>query len=290
MKNRESETADFAMQRLTSARPRASLLAHARPQTGVGPVRTHPPGLVRPAGRVGVPLGAPNQARRVPPAARSLGNGSGPPPPPPPARRRGTPDVAADGTFILLFINILVFLAARFTPLPIIPTLALVHSHPAPWQFLTCAFTHADFNHLAGNLFSLLFFGRIVEEEEGAVGVILTYLVCGAAAAAASYFALPASSISLGASGSVFGLFVVGVFSKLRPSLKKLVECGVLSVFVWSQLSQEIAAQAAISMGRGGALATSAGVVSHVAHIAGALAGVVLVAALSRLPAGDGEE
>ena len=44
-------------------------------------------------------------------------------------------------------------------------------------QFLTSAFCHHDFNHLSSNAFMLYVFGRIVEEEEGAPGVIGTYLV-----------------------------------------------------------------------------------------------------------------
>ena len=199
------------------------------------------------------------------------------------------PSSDGDATFALLAINVAVFLAARLTPLPVIPSLALVHSAPHAWQFITCAFTHYDFAHLAGNLFSLLVFGRMVEEEEGGAGVVLTYLVCGAAAAAASYAAMPAASVSLGASGAVFGLFVVAVAAKLRPSPKKLMECGVLSVYVFSTISREVQAQAAVSLGRGAATVTSAGAVAHVAHIAGALAGVLLVALLARLPAA-GEE
>ena len=227
-------------------------------------------------------------------ARSSLGGSGGglspppPPPPPPPPTRAPSSDTtsAGDGTFALILLNVAVFALARLTPLPIIPTLALVHSSPAPWQFLSCAFTHYDFAHLAGNLFSLLVFGRMVEEEEGAFGVVGTYVVCGIAAAAASYLALPSNSISLGASGSVFGLFVVAVAAKLRPSLKKLVECGVLSVYVWSQISNEVRAQASVMAGRGAVVAGS-GVVAHCAHIAGALAGGALVALLSRLPAAD---
>lgn len=217
-----------------------------------------------------------------------------PPPPAPrsPGRGNGTPSIALDasdgnGTFALLALNVAIFLLARFSPLPVIETLALNHSYPRFWQFLTCAFTHFDYSHLAGNLFSLLVFGRMVEEEEGALGVCITYCVCGAAAAVASYYALPAASISLGASGSVFGLFIVAVGAKLRPSLKKLTEAGILGVYVWSQLSTEIKAQAAVLGGKG-AVVAGGGVVSHVAHLGGALAGVLLLALLSRLPAVDG--
>jgi membrane associated rhomboid family serine protease len=228
--------------------------------------------------------------------AAKYGAPAPPPPPPPPARavRRATNTPSSssseldsgNGTFFLIAVNVAVFLLARFSPLPVVPALALVHSAPHAWQFVTCAFTHYDYAHLAGNLFSLLVFGRMVEEEEGAVGVVLTYIVCGAAAAAASYAALPSASISLGASGSVFGLFIVAVGAKLRPSLKKLTESAVLGAYVWSQIKTEVAAQAAV-MGGKGAVVAGGGVVSHVAHLGGALAGVLLLALLARLPAAD---
>ncbi len=46
------------------------------------------------------------------------------------------------------------------------------------WQFITAAFAHASWEHLSSNIFMLYVFGRIVEEEEGALGVWLTYIVC----------------------------------------------------------------------------------------------------------------
>lgn len=278
----------------SATRPPSLPLAHARGRRELAwPGRTQQPPS---SGRTPPLSGRDRQPTTRFVAARSTSSSLGnTPPPPPPPRRRATTDPSTssssdgDGTFILLAINLAVFLLARLTPLPVIPTLALVHSNPQAWQFVTCAFTHFDFGHLAGNLFSLLVFGRMVEEEEGAVGVVLTYLVCGAAAGLASFVALPAASISLGASGSVFGLFVVAVFAKIRPSPKKLLECGVLSVYVFAQISNEVKAQAAVSLGRGAAAVGSAGVVAHVAHIAGALAGVALVALLSRLPAAGDE-
>lgn len=84
----------------------------------------------------------------------------------------------------------------------------------------------------------LYVFGRIVEEEEGGLGVWLTYIVCsvgtpllllgslqcfqrqaqltgadtyclGVGGSLASYFTMPHNCMSLGASGAVFGLFAV---------------------------------------------------------------------------------
>ena len=62
---------------------------------------------------------------------------------------------------------------------------------------------------------------------------------CGrAGASVASYLLQPKATISLGASGAVFGLFAVSVLVKLSFNLKKLIECGILGQFVVKQLLQ----------------------------------------------------
>ena len=72
-----------------------------------------------------------------------------------------------------------------------------------------------------------------VEEEEGAFGVWLTYLLSGVGGTVASYLTSPHThTISLGASGAVFGLFVVSLVTKFKPSLKKLLEVVILGQFV----------------------------------------------------------
>ena len=59
-----------------------------------------------------------------------------------------------------------------------------------------------------------------------------------AGASVASYLLQPQATISLGASGAVFGLFAVSVLVKLSFNLKKLIECGILGQFVIKQLLQ----------------------------------------------------
>lgn len=183
------------------------------------------------------------------------------------------------GVFALLVVNLLIFALDHLLHMPGIQSLYLYHMRPHWWQFITCCFCHGDWGHLSGNLFSLYVFGRIVEEEGGVFGVWLTYLVCGVGGAVASYLSQPGgNAVSLGASGAIFGLFAVGVLCKLSPNPRKLVEAFVLGQFVVKQLLQEVTAQAAVMSGRG------LSQVSHVAHLGGALVGVLLVLLLSRLP------
>ncbi len=174
----------------------------------------------------------------------------------------------------------------------------------------------AGWDHLSGNLFFLLcavcarslltleahadahhsccthrsIFGKSVEEEEGAFGVWLAYLLCGGGASLASFLLLPkvsagAAVVSLGASGAVFGLFAVSVLVKLSFDWRKLLESFILGGFVWERIWSEIG----MTTQGGGVGATG---INHLAHLAGAMCGVLLVLGLSRMlpPAKDGDD
>jgi membrane associated rhomboid family serine protease len=159
--------------------------------------------------------------------------------------------------------------------------LYLHHSRPHWWQFVTCAFCHGSWEHLSSNLFFLLTFGKTVEEEEGAFGVWASYILCGAGASLASLLLLPATShgasvVSLGASGAVFGLFTISFLVKLSWDWRKLLESFILGSFVLEKVWSEISVTT-----QGGGIGASG--VNHVAHLAGALCGVLLILAVSRM-------
>ena len=185
-----------------------------------------------------------------------------------------------NGVFALLLINFALHILNYFYHPQWLSMLALNHWAPHWWQFITAAFVHANWEHLLSNAFSLLVFGRMVEEEEGAFGIWFTYLVCGLGGNIASYLTAPAMrAISLGASSAVFGLFVVGVAAKLRPSLKSLLEATILGSFVVKQVWNEV------SLVAGGKSVMMAGIsVGHWAHLGGAMAGVLLLLLISKLP------
>lgn len=71
-----------------------------------------------------------------------------------------------NGVIFLLVMNYVVFAVSQLTSLPLIQQLPLYSGHTHWWSYFTYAFCHADFNHLANNMFMLLFFGRSVEEDE----------------------------------------------------------------------------------------------------------------------------
>ncbi len=199
------------------------------------------------------------------------------------SRRRRKPEY--NGTFALVLVNIVMFALGKVMGPQVIRPLMLANFKPQWYQFITSIFCHANWQHLSGNLFLLFVFGKLVEEEEGVVGVVLTYFICGICGAAASMAFGPKQALSLGASGAVFGLFVVSVLVRLSFNPKKLIESAIVGQFVFEQVKNEVKMQA----GRMGNKLVG-NQVSHAAHLGGALAGVILILAISRLPASSGKK
>jgi len=199
---------------------------------------------------------------------------------------RATKPQTYDGVFALLFINFALFVADHWAHLSFVKTLYLNHVHPVWWQFFTSTFCHASWEHLSSNIFFLYIFGKLIEEEEGAFGVWMSYLVTGIGANLASWLVLPKSAggvlgiganatVSLGASGAVFGLFAVSVLVKLKFNWKRILEVIILGQFVLERFYSEARMIANV----GGVGSTG---VNHVAHLAGALVGVLLIAVLNK--------
>eukprot|EP00892_Ulva_mutabilis_P003229 jgi/Ulvmu1/12907/UM098_0095.1 len=180
-----------------------------------------------------------------------------------------------NGVILLLVANYVIFALSQLTNLPLVSSLPLYTSNTHWWSFITYAFCHADFNHLANNMFMLLVFGRSVEEDEGFFGVLATYIICGLGSAAAFFITSSPRAALVGASGSVFGLFVVSVLSKLSQfNLRRLVEILAMAPFVYGQITSNAAMQ----------LSGAASSVSYIAHLGGATTGFLLVALLALLP------
>lgn len=177
--------------------------------------------------------------------------------------------------YILVLINAFIFFLSKFGGVST-SALYLYHYKSAWYQLVTSTFCHASLQHLSGNLFPLLVFGRLVEDELGGFGLLFAYILCGVCSNLASLSLLSASTVSLGASGAVFGLFTVAVLSRLSIrnfAWRSIIEAGVFGYFVWERLITEVAVTSA-----GGLIG-----VNHVAHLAGAGAGVVLVLILRAL-------
>jgi rhomboid protease GluP len=76
-----------------------------------------------------------------------------------------------------------------------------------PWlMFVTYAFLHSGFWHLAGNMLTLFFLGGIVEERVGRGGLAALYAVSAIGGAAVFGAMTSSPQPMVGASGALFGL------------------------------------------------------------------------------------
>jgi membrane associated rhomboid family serine protease len=105
------------------------------------------------------------------------------------------------------------------------------------------------------------------------IGVLLTYVICAIGSGIVFALVNP-KGVLVGASGAVFGMFVTSFLLKLRFSFRKLLEAFAVAPFVWTQLMSNVSAQ----WGNAG------GNVAYIAHLGGALTGLLMVTLLSILP------
>jgi len=175
--------------------------------------------------------------------------------------------------YALILANFVSFILDKILHLPMMSMFYLYHSQVSWWQPITSVFCHGSQAHLSGNIFLLLLFGRSVEDDLGASGLLFTFCFCGILANLVSLVMLPPNTVSLGASGAVFGLFTVSVMARLSPrelDWRKLIEVLVLGEFVVGKMLSEM---------KTAAMGGVAGV-NHVAHLAGAGSGILMVALL----------
>lgn len=199
----------------------------------------------------------------------------------PPKRRREVDVGGAGGLWVahaLVLICLTTFALghSRSPFATLVSGMQLDHSLPKGWQLVTSLICHGDVSHLMGNMFPLLVFGKLVEEELGKIALIASVLICGVVSNAISLFLLPKDSVSLGCSAAVFGLYAVSVLAKLAPRkpvgmaarARSLVDVAVFGYFVTTSFIHEL--QMVSEMDH---LTTT----NHIAHVAGVCVGAFLV-------------
>src|SRR3984957_10897037 len=151
---------------------------------------------------------------------------------------------------------------------------------------VTSMFIHGGLWHLAGNMLYLFIFGAAVEYRMGALRYLSFYFVAGIAAALATVWIAPESSVPvIGASGAIAG--VLGAYFILYPRGRILT---ILPIFVFIQFIEipagiflflwfAVQLYAGIQVGPGGA---STGGVAWWAHVGGFLFGVAMGPILAR--------
>lgn len=126
-------------------------------------------------------------------------------------------------TPVLIYINVFILLIMMLTGInPISPTATDLRNWGGNfgpmtidgdyWRLLSYMFLHGGVAHLAGNTFALLYIGLYLEPLLGKRRYLTAYILTGIIAGLAS-MAMHGHSVSVGASGAIFGLY--GVFLSL---------------------------------------------------------------------------
>jgi rhomboid protease GluP len=154
-----------------------------------------------------------------------------------------TPREGFGATPVLIEINILVFMIMVIAGLGFISFSAsdLLHwganFRPATtkgqaWRLVTNMFLHGGVMHLLFNMYGLMFVGIFLEPVLGLLKYVVIYLVTGLVASLASIWWYPAT-VSVGASGAIFGLY--GVF--FAALLLKVYPTEFSKAFLWSTIA-----------------------------------------------------
>lgn len=145
-------------------------------------------------------------------------------------------------TNILIAINLLVFLISAWISKNIfdidIYTLIIMGAKVNSlidkgqvWRLITCAFLHGGLIHIFFNMYALKILGPEIEYVYGKVKYLVIYLLSAIAASIFSYIFGP-QSVSVGASGAIFGLFgamlIFGI--KHRKQMGKAYMMNILQV------------------------------------------------------------
>lgn len=145
-------------------------------------------------------------------------------------------------TNILIAVNLLVFLISAWISKNIfdidIYTLIIMGAKVNSlidkgqvWRLITCAFLHGGLIHIFFNMYALKILGPEIEYVYGKVKYLVIYLLSAIAASIFSYIFGP-QSVSVGASGAIFGLFgamlIFGI--KHRKQMGKAYMMNILQV------------------------------------------------------------
>lgn len=143
-------------------------------------------------------------------------------------------------TYILICINILIFIITAFLSKSIynINLYTLIElgakvngliNNGQPWRLITCAFLHGGLAHIAFNMYALKIIGSEVEYVYGKVKYIVIYLISALGGGIFSYI-FNTDSISVGASGAIFGLLGAMIIFGIRHK-NKIGKAYIMNLF-----------------------------------------------------------
>ncbi|TFF87654.1 MAG: rhomboid family intramembrane serine protease [Promethearchaeota archaeon] len=136
-------------------------------------------------------------------------------------------------TLTLIFINIICFITfTLLLPVEYILQLAQINTrilnNNEYYRLITSMFLHADFMHIFSNMIALLIFGATVENNYSKIEYLLIYFISGLIGNLFSLLLLPMNSISLGASGAIFGLIGAAFILFTMEGDKTIIFLGLL--------------------------------------------------------------
>lgn len=148
-------------------------------------------------------------------------------------------------------------------------------------SILTSMFMHGGWMHLIGNMLFLWVYGDNIEDILGRWKYLLFYVLCGVAAALGQYAIAPDSRVPMvGASGAIAG--VMGAYMVKFPHARILMAGWLVIVFTielpaWAVLLYWFVIQFFSGVGSISDAASQRGGTAFFAHIAGFVAGVLLI-------------
>lgn len=140
----------------------------------------------------------------------------------------------------MICVNILIFIITVFSSKNIynIDSYTLINfgakvnvliNNGQPWRLITCAFLHGGLAHIAFNMYALKIIGSEVEYVYGKIKYLAMYLISALGGSIFSYL-FNANSISVGASGAIFGLLGAMIIFGIRNK-NKIGKAYILNLF-----------------------------------------------------------
>ena len=179
-------------------------------------------------------------------------------------------------TQVLLFINLLVFIAATFIEIEFGSTLSavllgglyknFVYGANEWWRLITAGFLHVDLFHILMNMLVLMQIGSIVEKVYSKKQMIIIFMTSVLTSSLLALIMMDGGTISLGASGGVFGLLGAFIVYLISSDLAKIPR-------IRNQIVSTLIANVLISLIPG---------ISFWGHLGGFIGGVLVAVAVSK--------
>jgi membrane associated rhomboid family serine protease len=129
----------------------------------------------------------------------------------------------------------------------------------AYWQVVTSIFTHANFMHIGMNMLTLWFLGPPLERLLGRARFLALYFLAGLTGSALVLWLTGPTSVTLGASGSLFGLIaaLIVILHRLHQDFRQILLWLGINVVMTLVMIQSISWQGHLGGLVGGAAITA---------------------------------